>query len=81
MGREKGPERAGPGNKMGVHWLGLVYVSRPLAGACPEGLAWQHPNCGLSLALRRSLTLPALGPLAQAEGGERLLLCVLGQQR
>lgn len=81
VGREKGSEGAGPWNKTGVDWLGLVYASRPLAGACPEGLAWQHPNCGLSLAPRRSLTLRALGPRAQAEGGERPAQWILGQQR
>lgn len=47
-GWEKGPERAGLGNKMGVDWLGLVYAFRPLAGACPEGLAWQYPTVALS---------------------------------
>lgn len=42
------PARAVPRNKTGVDWLELMYASCGLAGACPEGLAWQHLNCGLS---------------------------------
>lgn len=64
---------------MAVDWLGLVYALRPLAGACPEGLEWQHPNCGLSLASGRSVTLPAFGLPAQAEGGESPPRWILGQ--
>lgn len=58
-----------PRNKTGADWLGLVYASRGLAAACPEGLAWRHLSCGLSREPGGRVTPRAWRPRPQARGG------------